>query len=131
MRIQLTACIKLAINGCHQGAPQVIHLNRECTGNLKTHHWAILSDDVVKWIGPDHIHFKSIYVMALKVAKDCHTLISGPKFAGIAQFGNVATNLGGGRGGSTGGCGGSSKGEWCPPPPEVDNDLSSDDSDDE
>jgi hypothetical protein len=82
-------------------------------------------------MGCDHIQFNSMYVPTLKVAKNCHALVSGPKFAGIAQFGNVATNFGGGGGGSTGDGGGSGKCGWCPPPPVVDNNLYSGDSDDE
>ena len=120
-----------AINGYQRGAPQVIHPNRECTGNPKTHCWSILTDNMVNWMGRDHVHFISMYVTTLKVAKDHHTLVSGPKFTGIAQFRNVATNRRGSReGGTGGGCGGG-KGGWCPPPPKVDDDLSSDDSDDE
>jgi hypothetical protein len=30
-----------------------------------------------------------MYVATLKVAKDCKTLTSGPKFAGMANFGDV------------------------------------------
>ncbi len=63
------------------------------------------------------------------VAKDRHTLTSGPKFAGIAKFGDVGSlkcdGGGGGRGGGKGGRVG-----WCPPPPVVkdreNNSLSSD-----
>jgi hypothetical protein len=69
------------------------------------------------------------------VVKNCHTIVSGPNFTGIAQFGNVATNRGGGGGGGTSGSGRGSgsggRGKWCPPPPEIDNELSSDDSDNE
>jgi hypothetical protein len=72
-----------------------------------------------------------MYVTTLKVAKNHHTIISGPKFAGIAEIGNVATYCGGGGGGGTGGGGGGGRGKWCPTPPEVDNDSSSDSSDDE
>jgi hypothetical protein len=70
-----------------------------------------------------------MYVKTLKVAKNHHTIVLGPKFTGIAQFGNVATNHEGSRGGGTsGGSGGGGRGKWCPPPPEVDNELSSDNS---
>jgi hypothetical protein len=82
-------------------------------------------------MGCDNVHFNSMYVTTLKVAKDCHTLVLGPKFTGIAQFGNIATNCGCSRGGGTSGGGGDGKGKWCPPPPKVDNDLSSNDLDDE
>jgi hypothetical protein len=76
----------------------------------------------------DQVQFNRMYLTTLKVAKDCHTLVLGPKFTRIAQFGNVSTNCGGGRGGGTGGGG---KGGWHPPPPMVGKDLSSNDSDDE
>ncbi len=116
------------IDGYHWGAPQVIHLDQECTGNL-THCWLILTNHEVFWEGCNHVQFNSMYVMTLKVAKNHHTMVLGPKFAGIAQFRNVATNRGGGGGGGTGGSGGGGRGKWCPPLPEVDNDLSSNNSD--
>jgi hypothetical protein len=79
-----------------------------------------------------HHQFNSMDVTALKVAKNRHSIVLGPKFIGIAQFWNVATNRGGSRGGSTGGGGGGGgKGKWYPPPPEVDNESSSNDSDNE
>ncbi len=43
-----------------------------------------------------HHQFNSMYVMTLKVAKNRHTIVLGPKFAGIAQFGNIGTNRRGG-----------------------------------
>jgi hypothetical protein len=83
-------------------------------------------------MGRNHVQFNSMYVTTLKVAKDHHTLILGPKFAVIAQFGNVAINCRGGGGGGTSGSGSSGKGGWCPPPPKkVNDELSSNDSDDE
>jgi hypothetical protein len=72
-----------------------------------------------------HRQFNSMYVTALTVAKNRHTIVFGPKFAGIDQFGNVATNRGRGGGGGTGSSGSGSKGKWCPPPPEEDNESSS------
>jgi hypothetical protein len=73
-----------------------------------------------------------MYEMTLKVSKDCHTLTLGPKFAGIAKFGDVGVGSikrdgdGGG-----GGRGKSGWGGWCPPPPVVkereDDSSSSDD----
>jgi hypothetical protein len=70
-----------------------------------------------------------MYATTLKVAKDHHTLTLGPKFTGIAKFGDVqSTKHGGGGGGGSGGVGG--RGGWCPPPPEVkDDNLSSNDND--
>jgi hypothetical protein len=100
-------------------------------GNLVTNCWCVLTNKVAHYDGQDHIQFNSMYVTTLKVAKDCHTLTLGPKFVGIANFGDVGSfkcNGGGrGRGRGKGGSGG-----WCPPPPVVkdrDDDLSS--SDDE
>ncbi len=36
-----------------------------------------------------HVQFNSMYMTTLKVAKNCNTGISGPKFVGIAQFGTL------------------------------------------
>jgi hypothetical protein len=114
------------------GAPQVIALNRECMGNLVTNRWCVLTNKVVHYDGQDHIQFNSMYVTTLKVAKDCHTLSSGPKFAGIAKFGDVGSLKHDGSGG--GGGGGRGKGSrvgWYSPPPVVkdrDNDSSSTDN---
>jgi hypothetical protein len=54
-----------------------------------------------------HLQFNLMYGTTLKVAKNRHTIVLGPKFAEIAQFGNVAINRGGGGGGGIGGSGGS------------------------
>jgi hypothetical protein len=93
-----------AVDGYHQGAPQVIHLDQECTGNSKTCCWSILTINVFYWEGGNHVQFNIMYVMTLKVARDHHTLVLGPKLAGISQFGNI-TNCGGSKGGRTGGGG--------------------------
>ncbi len=100
-----------AIDGYHRGAPQVISLDQECTGTPKTRCWSILTDNEVFWEGRMHRQFNSMYVLTLKVAKNRHTIVLGPKFAGIAQFGNIANNRGGGGGGSTSGSGGCGKGK--------------------
>ena len=73
----------------YRGAPQVIALDRECMGNPVTNRWCVLTNEVVHYEGQDHIQFNSMYVMTLKVAKECHTLTSGSKFAGIPKFGDV------------------------------------------
>jgi hypothetical protein len=114
-----------------QGAPQRIALDQECTGNPITNHWCVLTYKVVHYEGRDHIQFNSMYVTTLKVAKDCHTLTLGPKFAGIAKFGDVGSlKCNGGDGGRGGGKGG--RGGWCPPLPVVkDRDDNSSSSDDE
>jgi hypothetical protein len=117
----------MPINKFYQGAPQRIALDWECMGNPVTNCWCIFTNKVVHYKGRDHIQFNSMYVTTLKVAKDCHTLTSGPKFAGITEFGNVRSlkcnGGGGGRGGGKDGRGG-----WCPPTAVVkdrDDDLSS------
>jgi hypothetical protein len=90
-----------------------------------------MTNNEVFWEDQNQVQFNSIYVTTLKLAKNRHIIILGPKLAGIAQFGNVAANGGGGGGGGTGGGGGGGRGKWCPPLPEVDNELSSNNSDDE
>jgi hypothetical protein len=67
------------INKFYQGAPQVITLDRECTGNPVTNCWCLLTNKVVQYEGRDHIQFNSMYIMTLKVAKDHHTNTLGPK----------------------------------------------------
>jgi hypothetical protein len=76
----------MPINKFYQGAPQRITLDRECTGNPVTNCWCVLTNKVVHYEGRDHIQFNSMYVMTLKVAKDRHTFISGPKW-GLQNLG--------------------------------------------
>jgi hypothetical protein len=64
------------IDKYYQGAPQVIVLDWECTGNPVTNHWCVVTNKVVHYEGRDHIQFNSMYVTTLKVFKDCHTLTS-------------------------------------------------------
>jgi hypothetical protein len=100
------------INKYYRGAPQVIALDRECVGDQVTNCWCVLTNKVVDYKGRDHIQFNLMYVMTLKVAKDCHTLTLGPKFAGIAKFGDVrvaSLKHDGGGGGGGRGKGGSSR----------------------
>jgi hypothetical protein len=78
-----------------------------------------------------HRQFNLMYVTTLKVVKNHHTIVLGPKFTGIAQFGNIATDCGVGGGGGTSSGGSGGKGKRCPPLPEVDNETSSDNSEDE
>jgi hypothetical protein len=107
----------------------VIVLNRECMGTLVTKCLGVLTNEVIHFEGQDHIQFNSMYGTTLKVAKDHHTLTLGPKFPGIAKFGDVGSIkcVGGGRGGSSRAGG---RGGWCPPPPKVkDGDSSSSDDD--
>ena len=46
-----------------------------------------------------------MYVLTLQVAKDCHTLTTGPKNMGIVSFGDIelSRNMFGGGGGGYGG----------------------------
>jgi hypothetical protein len=87
-------------------------------------HRALGPNKFVEFKGRKHRQFNSMYVTTLKVAKDCHTLPSGPKFAGIANFKDVGSSKsrrGGGGGGSRGGGG---LGGWSyKPPPEVKDDA--------
>jgi hypothetical protein len=82
----------------------------------------------VEFKGRKHRQFNSMYITTLKVAKDCHTLASGPKFVGIANFGDVGSSKSrsGGGGSSSGGGGRGGGGGWSyKPPPEVKDDTSS------
>jgi len=67
----------------------VIHLDQECTGNPKTCRWSILTKNMVYWEGCNHVQFNIMYITTLKVAKDRHTVVLGPKLAEITQFRNV------------------------------------------
>jgi hypothetical protein len=44
-----------AIDSYHRGAPQVIHLDPECTGTPKPHSWSILIYNEVFWEGQMHV----------------------------------------------------------------------------
>ncbi len=90
----------------YRSVPQVLTLNQECMGNPVTKRWDIPTNKFVEYKG-QHMHqqLNSMYVVTLKVAKDCKTLASGPKFVGMANFGDVGLSSksknrgGGGRGG--------------------------------
>jgi hypothetical protein len=46
----------------YQGAPQVIAVNRKCTGNPVTNRcWYVLMNKVVHYDSQDHIQFNSMY----------------------------------------------------------------------
>ena len=87
---------------------QVLTLDKECTGIPVTKHWGGLTNKFVDCKGRMHRQFNSMYVVTFKMAKDHRTLTSGPKFAGMANFGDVGLsnknkNGGGGSGGEGGG----------------------------
>jgi hypothetical protein len=90
----------------YRSVPQVLTLNQECTGNPVTKRWDMPTDEFFQYEGGMHRQFNSMYVVTLKMAKDCKTLTSGPKFAGMANFGDVRLNSKS----KNGGCGGGSRG---------------------
>jgi hypothetical protein len=101
-----------AIDGYHRGAPQLIHLDRECTGNPKIKMFQVPTKKKVSFAGMKHMQFNCMYVVTLKVASDRHALTVQPKNGGIADFGflesqsSTEVNRGGGSGGGGGGGGG-------------------------
>jgi hypothetical protein len=113
--------------------PQVLPLEQECTGNPVTVHWGVPTNEFVEFEGRKHRQFNSMYVTILKVAKDCRTLTSGPKFAGIANFWDVGSSKSrrGGGGGGSGGGGGLGGWSYKPPPEVKDNASSTSTSNDE
>jgi hypothetical protein len=59
-----------AVEWYHRGAPQIIHLDVECTGNPKVMHWKMPTKVRVYYNKKEHIQFNTMYVCTLKVAKD-------------------------------------------------------------
>jgi hypothetical protein len=90
-----------SVEKCYQPVPQVLPLNQECTGNPVTVCLDMPTNVFVEFKGRKHRQFNSMYVTTLKVAKDCHTLNSSPKFAGIANFGDVGSSKSKSGGGSS------------------------------
>jgi hypothetical protein len=73
--------------GTHRGAPQIIHLDIECTGDPKGMRWKVPTKVRVYYDKKEHIQFNTMYVCKLKVAKDRHGLQKQPEDAGVADFG--------------------------------------------
>ena len=123
------------VEGCYRSVPQVITLEHECTGVPKTKRFDVPTNNHVRFENGWHRQFNSMYVSTLQVAKDRHTLATGPKSVGIASFGDVEPVRGGYNGfsGGGGGSGYSESGRTYPPPGRVSNSTapSSDDDDDE
>ncbi len=123
----------------------MLTLDQECTGNPIIKRWDVPTDAFIQCEGGMHRQFNSMYVVTLKVAKDRKTLTSGPKFAGMANFGDVrlskCKNGGGGGGGGGGGDGGGGGGSGSggggyqapshPPPKKVEDEENGDDGDDD
>jgi hypothetical protein len=76
-----------AVEGYHRGAPQIINLDVECTGDPKIIHWKVPPKVRVYYDKKEHIQFNTMYVCTLKVAKDRHGLQKQPEDTGIADFG--------------------------------------------
>jgi hypothetical protein len=92
------------MEGYHRGAPQIIHLDVKCTGDLKVMRLKVPTKVRVYYDKREHIQFNTMYVCTLKVAKDRHSLQKQPEDAGIADFGffgsqNSASMERGGRAG--------------------------------
>jgi hypothetical protein len=75
------------VEGYHKGAPQIIHLDVECTGNPKVMCWKVPTKVRVYYDKKEHIQFNTMYVCTLKVAEDRHGLQKQPEDTGIADFG--------------------------------------------
>jgi hypothetical protein len=99
------------VEKCYRSVPQVVHLEQECTGVPDTMRYDVPTNNHVAFEGTWHRQFNSMYVSTLQVAKDRHTLTTGPKSMGIASFGDVEPSRGmfGGGGGYGGGSGRPSK----------------------
>jgi hypothetical protein len=93
------------VEGCYRSVPQVIPLEHECTGVPKTKRFDVPTNNHVRFENGWHRQFNSMYVSTLQVAKDRHTLATGPKSVGIASFGDVEPVRGGYNGFSGGGGG--------------------------
>ncbi len=119
------------VKKCYRLVPQVLPLNQECTGNPVTMRWDVPMNMFVEVEGHKHRQFNSMCVTTLKVAKDRYILTLGPKFVGIANFGDVGSSKSKSGGGGGNSIGGGNRGGWSykPPPKVKDDALSS--SDDE
>ena len=114
------------VSGFFQGAPQVVKLDVECTGVLKTERFNVLRERTNHFQGRDHIQFNSMYVCTLKVAESRHSSVRITKDAGIAAFGKLKRDCING-GGNGDGCGGRGAPGWrgatpnhaCRQPPPV------------
>ena len=121
------------VEGCYRSVPQVVNLKHECTGVPKTLRFDVPTNNHVHFENGWHRQFNSMYVSTLQVAKDCHTLATGPKSVGIANFGDVEPVRDGyGRFGGGGGFGGSERsGLSGPPRGRVSNSAESGSDDDD
>ena len=122
------------VEGCYRSVPQVVNLEHECTGVPKTYRFDVPTNNHVRFENGWHRQFNSMYVATLQVAKDRHTLATGPKSVGIANFGDVepVRHGYGGFGGGGGGFGGSERsGLNGPPRGRVSNSAESGSDDDE
>ena len=86
MQLMANAGVR-TINGHHRGAPQLIQLDVECTGNPKIKMHQVPTKKKVSFAGTRHMQFNCMYVVTLKVATDRHALTAQPTNTGIADFG--------------------------------------------
>jgi hypothetical protein len=123
------------VEGCYRSILQVVTLKHECTGIPETLRFDVPTNNHVHFENGWHRQFNSMYVSTLQVAKDRHTLVTGPKSMGIANFGDMEPVRGGYNWFSSGGGGSgySKSGRTYPPPGRVSNSMtpSSNDDDDE
>ena len=124
------------VEGCYRSVPQVIDLEHECTGVPKTLRFDVPTNNHIRFENGWQRQFNSMYVSTLQVAKDRHTLTTGPKSVGIANFGDVEPvqdGYGGYGGfGGGGGFGGNERsGLSGPPRGRVSNTADSSSDDDE
>jgi hypothetical protein len=120
---QMKAARVHPIEGCYRSVPQVVNLEHECTGIPKTLRFDVPTNNHVRFENGWHRQVNSMYVSTLQVVKDRHTLATGPKSVGTANFGDVEPVRdgyggfrGGGGGGGGGGFGGSERSGLSGPP---------------
>ncbi len=86
MQVMVNAGVR-TIDGYYRGAPQLIQLNVECTGNPKIKVFQVPTKQKVSFAGTKHMQFNCMYVVTLKVVSNRHSLTAQPTNAGITDFG--------------------------------------------
>jgi hypothetical protein len=68
----------VAINGYHQGTPQLIPLDVECTGDpVKI--WSVPTKEMVLFNGKKHVQLNAMHVCTLKLAGNWHGITAQPQ----------------------------------------------------
>jgi len=117
------------VEKCYRSVPQVVSLEHECTGVPKTFRFDVPTNNHVPYENGWHRQFNSMYVSTVKVVKNRHTLTTGLKSVGIANFGDVEPARSGY--GCGGGYGGNVGRPIAPPGPRVSSAASSSNDDEE